>query len=127
MIPSNPLRNSCLTFVLLLSGSLLSLGSPFIEKGEKTANSLKNEQNCEEIEVEIQITHTSNRQSNGEILFVFKTNQEQYTLFIFSGNDSRENRLEIRDYKVTELKKGEYNLYIQNKAGCTKHVKTRIN
>jgi hypothetical protein len=81
---------------------------------------------CEEIEVKLEITHTSANQRNGEILLEFKKSSNSYTCFIFSGSDS-DNRLDIKDNKVTDLAKGEYNLYVQNREGCTKHLKFKIN
>jgi len=114
--------------VVLLSASIFSMGSPVGDKGKKNSYSSSGEQFCEEIDAEIQITHTSGGRANGEILVVFqKKTDGPYTLFLLSENGSRENRLEIKENKVTELKKGEYNLYIQNKEGCTKHIKTKIN
>jgi hypothetical protein len=81
---------------------------------------------CEEIEVKLEITHTSANQRNGEILLEFKKSSNTYTCFIFSGTDG-DNRLDVKDNKVTDLGKGEYNLYVQNLEGCTKHLKFKIN
>ncbi len=81
---------------------------------------------CDEIEVKLEITHTSANQRNGEILLEFKKSSESYTCFIFSGADG-DNRLDVKDNKVTDLGKGEYNLYVQNQEGCTKHLKFKIN
>ena len=81
---------------------------------------------CDEIEVKLEITHTSANQRNGEILLEFKKSTASYTCFIFSGADG-DNRLDIKDNKVTDLGKGEYNLYVQNQEGCTKHLKFKIN
>jgi hypothetical protein len=124
-MPFNRLRYSYLIFVFLMFSALYSVGytpgyKPAVN-GYVTALP-----DCTEIEVEVQLVHTSKRKANGEILLVFKENQEQYTLFVFAG-DSKDNQLGIKTNKVTELKKGEYNLYIQSKTGCTKHIKARIN
>jgi len=81
---------------------------------------------CEEIEVKLEITHTSANQRNGEILLEFEKSTNTYTCFIFSGADG-DNRLDVKDNKVTDLGKGQYNLYIQNREGCTKHLKFKIN
>lgn len=80
---------------------------------------------CDEIEVKLKITHTSANQRDGEILLEFEKSTESYTSFIFSGADS-DNRLDIKDNKVSNLGKGEYNLYVQNQEGCTKHLKFKI-
>jgi len=81
---------------------------------------------CDEIEVKLEITHTSANLHNGEILLEFKKPSTSYTSFIFSGADG-DNRLDVKDNKVTDLGKGEYNLYVQNQEGCTKHIKFKIN
>lgn len=91
-----------------------------IQEGQATAAK------CDQIEVKLEITHTSANQRNGEILLEFKKSSESYTCFIFSGADG-DNRLEVKDNKVTDLGKGEYNLYVQNQEGCTKHLKFKIN
>ncbi len=81
---------------------------------------------CDEIDVKMEITQTTGNLANGEILLEFKKSSESYTCFIFSGADSK-NRLEVKGNKFSDLGKGDYNLYIQNKDGCTKHMKFKIN
>jgi hypothetical protein len=81
---------------------------------------------CDEIEVKMEITHTTGNLPNGEILLEFKNSSESYACFIFSGSDGK-NRLDVKGNKFSDLGKGDYNLYIQNKDGCTKHVKFKIN
>lgn len=80
---------------------------------------------CNEIEVSTKLTHTKAGDANGEIELTFEK-REDYTLFLFSG-DSRKNRLDVKGDKVTGLEKGEYTLYVQNKAGCIKQLKIKIN
>lgn len=80
---------------------------------------------CDKIEVSTKLTHTTTGEANGEIELTFEK-REDYTLFLFSG-DSRKNQLEVKGDKVTGLEKGEYTLYVQNKAGCIKQLKIKIN
>ncbi len=122
----NYLKTSIL-FVFLLFGSASITYSNNV--GAKPT--AKNDYNsipieCDEIEVKLDITQTSNNQQNGKIVMNFKKSTTSYTCFLFSGN-SQDNRLEVKDNQVSDLAKGEYNLYIQNKSGCTKHVKFMIN
>lgn len=93
--------------------------------GALSSFSSKQAKPCDEIEVSTSITHSTPGQANGEIELTFRKSEE-YTLFLFSG-DSRKNQLEIKGDKVTGLEKGEYTLYVQNKAGCTKQLKIKIN
>ncbi len=81
---------------------------------------------CDEIEVKMEITHTTGNLANGEILLEFKKSSESYTCFIFSGADGK-NQLEVKGNKFSDLGKGDYNLYVQTKDGCTKHMKFKIN
>jgi len=80
---------------------------------------------CDDIEVKLKITHTTNLEDNGEVIMEFKKS-EAYTYFVFSGTDQH-NRLEGKGDKVSDLAKGEYNLYLQSPDGCTKHLKFKIN
>lgn len=81
---------------------------------------------CDEIDVKMEITHTTSNLPNGEISLEFKKSSEAYTCFIFSGSDSN-NRLEVKGNKFSDLGKGDYNLYVQNQDGCIKHIKFKIN
>jgi hypothetical protein len=82
-------------------------------------------ENCKDFDVKLTITHTSNGQKNGEVIMEYK-NSDAYTYFVFSGL-SQDNRLEAKGTKISDLDKGEYNLYIQSPDGCTKHMKFKIN
>lgn len=81
---------------------------------------------CEEIEVKLDITHTSDSKQNGKIVMNFEKPATSYTCFVFSGADDN-NRLAVKDNEINDLQKGEYNLYIQDKKGCTKHIIFKIN
>ena len=80
---------------------------------------------CEEIQVTYKIKNTSNSQANGEIELTFKDEKQTYTSYLFSG-DSKNNRLDITETRITELNAGDYNLYIRSKEGCTRHLTIRI-
>lgn len=80
---------------------------------------------CEEIQVTHKVKHTSGNQANGEIELTFKDEKQTYTSYLFSG-DSKNNRLEITETKITGLQAGDYNLYIRSKEGCTRHLTIRI-
>jgi hypothetical protein len=82
-------------------------------------------ENCKDFDVKLTITHTSNGQKNGEAIMEYK-NADSYTYFIFSGSN-QDNRLEGKGAKISNLDKGDYNLYIQSPDGCTKHMKFKIN
>jgi len=81
---------------------------------------------CDEIEVKLDITPTSEGKQNGKIVMNFEKSTTSYTSFIFSGADNN-NRLDVKNNEISDLQKGDYNLYIQDKNGCTKHVKFKIN
>jgi hypothetical protein len=81
---------------------------------------------CDEIDVKLNITHTSDGKKNGKIEMNFEKPTTSYTCFIFSGADNN-NRLAVKDNEINDLEKGEYNLYIQDKKGCTKRIEFKIN
>ncbi len=116
------LKSSFLITSILVSGWFTSYASDDSGKADPIQNAVK----CEEIDVKLEITHTSGNQRNGEITLDFKKSSASYTCFIFSGADN-DNRLELTGNKFSDLGKGDYNLYIQNQDGCTKHMKFKIN
>ncbi len=125
MTPLKDLKVKLLiTFFISLSTITLTANNPFFDKNQ----SLPVKPKCDEIEVKLEITHTTGNQRNGEIELNFKESSSvnTYTYFVFSGTDT-DNRLEVKGNKVSDLAKGNYNLYIQNQAGCTKHMKFKIN
>lgn len=81
---------------------------------------------CRDIEVTVKTQDTSEGQSNGEISLDYPDTKDSYTYFIFSG-DEQANQLKGTGKKITNLKQGTYNLYVQNQDGCTKHFKLKIN
>jgi len=81
---------------------------------------------CDEIEVKLTITHTTNNQPKGEVKLEYQDTSDVYTYFLF-GSTSKENRFNGKGSKITFLNRGEYNLYIQKPGGCTKHLKFKIN
>jgi len=81
---------------------------------------------CEEIQVTYKIKNTSDSQANGEIELKFKDDKQTYTSYLFSGDSKKHRLLNITESKITELNAGDYNLYIRNKEGCTRHLTIRI-
>lgn len=122
MSVSRHLKSSFLITSILLSGWVASYAMPFSLEDQIQNPPAK----CEEIDVKLEITHTSGNQRNGEITLDFKKSSASYTCFIFSGAD-KDNRLERTGNKFSDLGKGDYNLYIQNQEGCIKHMKFKIN
>lgn len=123
MSVSRHLKSSFLITSILLSGSVAS----YAFHNSTLQYEIQNPPiKCEEIDVKLEITHTSGNQRNGEITLDFKKSSSSYTCFIFSGADN-DNRLERKGNKFSDLAKGDYNLYIQNQEGCTKHLKFKIN
>ncbi len=123
MSVSKHLKSSFLITSILLCGWVASYGLDNSSLGDQIQNP---PDKCEEIDVKLEITHTSGNQRNGEIALDFKKSSASYTCFIFSGADN-DNRLERKGNKFSDLGKGDYNLYIQNQEGCTKHLKFKIN
>jgi len=120
---SRYLKSSFLVTSILMSSWITSFASEnSISRNQIQTPSFK----CDEIDVKIEITHTTDNLPNGEISLEFKKSSEAYTCFIFSGSDSK-NQLEVQGNKFSELGKGDYNLYIQNQDGCNKHIKFKIN
>ncbi len=126
MTYSNHLKSTALVLVFL-TGSLApgnsSAGIIIPETALQTSHFLIA---CEEIEVKLDITHTTENQSNGKIVMNFKKTNTSYTSFLLAGEE-KNNRLNVKDNEISDLGKGEYNLYIQDKNGCTKHIKFKIN
>lgn len=120
---SRHLKSSFLISCILVSGWVTSYASDNSGLTDPIQNVPVK---CEEIEVKLEITHTSGNQRNGEITLDFKKSSASYTCFIFSGAD-KDNRLERKGNKFSDLGKGDYNLYIQNQEGCIKHMKFKIN
>lgn len=122
----NNLKASILIAFLLFGSATISFGYDIdlTKLAKSEFNPILAE--CDEIEVQLDITNTSGNQQNGKIVMNFKKSTISYTSFIFSGN-SQDNQLEVKDNQVSDLAKGEYNLYIQNKSGCTKHITFKIN
>jgi hypothetical protein len=83
------------------------------------------EKSCDEIQVTYKVKNTSGNLANGEIELKFKDSKQTYTSYLFSG-DSKNNRLDIAETKITELNAGDYNLYVRSKEGCTRHLTIRI-
>lgn len=80
---------------------------------------------CDEIQVTYKVKNTSGSGANGEIELKFKDEKQTYTSYLFCG-DSKNNRLDITETKITALDAGDYNLYIRSKEGCTRHLTIRI-
>ena len=126
MTYSNHLKYTALLLVFLtgsLSASNGNAGSIIPETNIQTSHYFTA---CDEIDVKVDVTHTTENQPNGKIVMNFKKTNTSYTSFVFSGEDQN-NRLDIKDNEISALSKGEYNLYIQDKNGCTKHLKFKIN
>jgi hypothetical protein len=103
--------------VIFVFISILSFGFP--------AGPVAGFEKCDDFDVRLTITHTSNGQKNGEVVMEYK-NSDSYTYFVFSGSN-QDNRLEGKGEKISDLDKGDYNLYIQSPDGCSKHMKFKIN
>lgn len=125
MTYSNRLKSTALLLALtgILSSSNGSAGIIIAETGYQASYLFTA---CEEIEVKLDITHSTGNERNGKIVMNFKKTNASYTSFVFSGEDQN-NRLDVKDNEISALGKGEYNLYIQDKSGCTKHLKFKIN
>jgi hypothetical protein len=123
MSVSKHLKSSFLITSILLSGWVATYASANSTRGNQIQNPPVK---CEEIDVKLEVKHTSGNLRNGEITLDFKKSSASYTCFIFSGADN-DNRLELTGTKFSDLGKGDYNLYIQNRDGCTKHMKFKIN
>ena len=80
---------------------------------------------CDEIQVSEKLIHTKGNAASGDIHLTFRNKQEEYTLFLFASEQSR-NQLEVKSDKLVGLEKGDYTLFIQSKAGCNKQLKIKI-
>jgi hypothetical protein len=98
---------------LLFSILIVSLSVP---KGLAAAD-------CPEIKPEAAIKHTTSGLDNGEVAISIE-NKDQYTVFVF-GPD--ENRLNLKEFKIIGLKRGDYNIVVQDKKGCNKRLSIKIN
>ncbi len=79
---------------------------------------------CDKIKISIKLTGTSEDKPNGKIEISFDE-QKEFTVFLFSG-DANENRLEIKEKTIENLKRGTYNLYVKIEKKCTKHFIVEI-
>lgn len=104
-----------ITAMLVLSGGVQAAVDPVGNKGK-----------CEPIEVKLTITHTTGNQPNGAVQLDYQDASETYTYFMFSSK-AEANRLEGKGNTISNLDRGEYNLYVQNPEGCTKHLNFKIN
>ncbi len=126
MTYSNRLKSTALVAILLVGSLSLANGIGRNSVGPINYQNRLLFSECDEIEVKLDITHTTENQPNGKIVMNFKKSNTSYTSFVFSGEDQN-NQLDIKDNEINSLGKGEYNLYIQDKNGCTKHIKFKIN
>lgn len=101
--------------IMVLSGGVPAAIEPVVDK-----------EKCEPIEVKLTITHTSGNQPNGAVQLDCQDASVTYTYFMFSSK-AQENRLEGKGKTISNLDRGEYNLYVQNPEGCTKHLNFKIN
>jgi hypothetical protein len=126
MTYSNRLKSTVLTATLFVGSFSLANG---VSPNSAIFSNDRNHQNhieCDEIEVKLDITHTTENQPNGKIVMNFKKSNTSYTSFVLAG-EQKNNLLDVKDNEINDLSKGEYNLYIQDKNGCTKHIKFKIN
>lgn len=106
--------------------SMLAL-SGWIQAAPKLAvDPVTGEGKCDPIEVKMTITHTTGNQPNGAVQLNYENAAETYTYFMFSSK-AQANRLEGKGTTISNLDRGEYNLYVQNPEGCTKHLNFKIN
>jgi hypothetical protein len=126
MIYSNHLKSTALIATFLLGMISLAGGNTGDVKSFNEDQSERFIVECDEIDVKLNITHTSDGKKNGKIEMNFEKPATSYTCFIFSGADNN-NRLAVKDNEINDLEKGEYNLYIQDKKGCTKRIEFKIN
>ena len=64
---------------------------------------------CRELAVTVKITDTTEGQTNGEISLDYPDTKDTYTYFIFSGAE-QDNQLKGTGKKISNLKRGTYNL-----------------
>lgn len=107
---------------LICSLFVFAAGSPFGIDNSVVEPPLKP---CDEIQVTYKVKNTSDGQPNGEINLKFKDDKQTYTSFLFSG-DSKHNRLDITESKISELNAGDYTLIVRSKEGCTRQLTIRI-
>lgn len=90
------------------------------------ASALSVTNDCPEIKVTATISNTTGGKNDGEIVLSFEKANENYTFFLFAS-ETGENQLKITDPNIKGLKRGVYNLYVQDKKGCTKRLIITIN
>ncbi len=110
------MSNKPLLIRLLYFTLIFNLGYSIQGLGQATPD-------CPEIRIEVQVTNTSDNQNNGMIELKGDDNQK-YKVFLLSGDGK--NSLEASDKELENLKKGEYNLIVQNGKGCSKLFKIKI-
>ena len=81
---------------------------------------------CGEIKVSAVVTNTTLGNDNGEISLFFEKTINDYVCFLFAS-ETKDNQLKITESKIKNLKKGVYNLFVQDKKGCSKHLIVTIN
>lgn len=113
-------------FSKLLKFSFLMNSLMLLSQGVPAAIDPVAKGRCEPIEVKLTITHTTGNQPNGAVQLDYQDASQNYTYFMFSSK-AQENRLEGKGNTISNLDRGEYNLYVQNPEGCTKHLNFKIN
>lgn len=78
---------------------------------------------CPEIQIEIQTFNTTNKLNNGRITLKY-SDTAKYKIFLLSGNGK--NYIDASKTDLENLKKGDYNLIVQDPNGCSKHFKIKI-
>jgi hypothetical protein len=126
MTYSNRLKSTALIVTFLFGSISMMMGATGRSINSNCGQFQQFITECDEIEVKLEITHTSEGKQNGKIVLNFEKSGTSYTCFVFSGSDNN-NRLAVKDNEINDLQEGEYNLYIQDKNGCTKHLKFKIN
>lgn len=82
---------------------------------------------CAEMEVTVEITNTTNQEANGGIKVNVKNNIKVELNLI--GKTSKDNKLKVRDTRISNLKPGKYQLFIvdvDTEKFCTKRVEVII-
>jgi hypothetical protein len=126
MTYSNHLKSTALIVTFLFGSISMAMGITMKAVNFNCGQPAQVTTECDEIEVKLETTNTSEGKQNGKIVLNFENSTTSYTCFIFSGADNS-NRLAVKENEIKDLAKGEYNLYIQDKKGCTKHLEFKIN
>jgi hypothetical protein len=80
---------------------------------------------CDGYIIEIKSTGTTDHASNGKIDFSFAKDPEEFSAYLFSGNDNG-NQLEVKVKHFDNLEPGTYNLYVKIGKACVKHFTVEI-